>query len=58
MTEEIENKLEFNPKRDRMFFINGKSFRCPCGGNVFRQYDEKNLLKVKCNSCGDFYIGE
>ncbi len=59
ITDKTEVKtLEYDPKKARMFFIGGKSFRCPCGGNVFRQYDEKDPMRVMCNSCEDRYIGE
>ncbi len=35
--------------------VNGKSFRCHCGANVFTAIAEK---KYECNGCQEWYIGE
>jgi len=35
--------------------VNGKSFRCECGCNVFK---EVQPLRFKCNSCSATYSGE
>lgn len=37
--------------------INGQSFRCDCGCNVFRHPEGEPLVFV-CNACGDRYRGE
>lgn len=42
---------------DIMPMIDGKSFRCSCGCNVFRRL-KYNKNKYKCNSCEVIYIGE
>jgi hypothetical protein len=55
-------KLEISPnilqweERDVMLQIEGKSFRCECGCNVFRK--ELNGTLYKCNACGSLYNGE
>jgi len=38
-----------------MCFINGKSFRCECGCNVFTKVGD---LKYRCNACEARYTGE
>jgi hypothetical protein len=43
--------------QDRMVKIEGKSFRCPCGCNVFRSPKGQPDVYV-CNSCGAVYRGE
>lgn len=35
--------------------INGKNFKCKCGGNVFSKTNKENYI---CNSCGESYAGE
>src|SRR5690606_24634676 len=35
--------------------VDGKSFHCHCGCNVFTEYD---YLKYECNSCREKYKGE
>ena len=35
--------------------VNGKSFRCDCGCNVFKEISPK---KFKCNSCSSIWSGE
>lgn len=42
--------------KDIMPKIDGKSFRCDCGGNVFRSPLGQPLVFV-CNSCGERYKG-
>jgi len=47
---------------DIMVKVNGKTFRCECGCNVFRHpYDPKTqtpiLDKYNCNGCGTTYTG-
>jgi hypothetical protein len=54
---EEESKPDFMPK------VNGKSFKCDCGCNVFkkgprRPHHKKNEEQYICNSCGSEYIGE
>lgn len=46
-----------DPTIDRMLFIGGSktSFRCDCGGNVFKQF-ERN--RFRCNSCGATYTAD
>jgi hypothetical protein len=39
--------------------INGKSFRCDCGCNVFCQTSETEIeIRYTCNACGDRWVGE
>ena len=51
--------LESNmPKTDKKFVmprVNGKTFRCECGCNVFT---EIGPLKYRCNGCRALYQGE
>jgi hypothetical protein len=42
---------------DRFVHVNGESFRCDCGGNLFRKFKHQKL-RYKCNSCGATYTGE
>ncbi len=42
---------------DFMPRINGVTFRCSCGCNVFRKLVKRPEVYV-CNSCGDRYVGE
>lgn len=37
--------------------INGKSFRCACGANVFHKPDEDRPEIYECNGCGNWYEG-
>lgn len=44
-----------------MPYVNGISFRCDCGGNVFTTKnpdasDPPNTVKCQCNSCRSFYV--
>ena len=44
---------------NKMLWLNGEPFRCPCGGNVFtelRAFDGKRIFE--CHSCGSKYEGE
>jgi hypothetical protein len=41
-------------EHDVMPQINGKSFHCDCGCNVFRR--ELNSPRYKCNACEDQYV--
>lgn len=38
-----------------LLLVNGKNFKCKCGGNVFSKTDKENYI---CNSCGERYSGE
>ena len=38
--------------------IDGKSFRCECGCNVFHKPDRNNVNLYKCNGCGQEFNGE
>jgi len=51
----VETPLQWG-EHDFMPRINGKSFRCDCGCNVFRK--ESNGSRYKCNACEAQYIGE
>jgi hypothetical protein len=44
---------------DKMVFLPGnpRSFRCDCGGNVFRESRDVPL-HYRCNSCSATYTGE
>ena len=47
------------PETDNiMVKINGESFRCDCGCNVFHKPDKDNENKYVCNSCYATYTGE
>ena len=35
--------------------VNGKTFRCPCGCNVFHKEEDPNIYI--CNSCNAKYEG-
>ena len=50
----IANELWSN---DRFVKIDGKTFRCDCGGNIFRESLTFEGL-YRCNSCGCDYRGE
>ena len=53
----IDPRKELDGK-DIMIYENGRdnpSFRCECGGNVFRK---TKLGKYKCNNCSTLYSGE
>ena len=41
---------------DHMFTVNGKRFRCQCGGNVFHAEGQQGLWG--CNSCAAIYHDE
>lgn len=38
--------------------VNGKSFQCGCGCNVFHKPDETRPLLYQCNMCDAMYCGE
>lgn len=40
---------------DRIIKVNGKSFRCECGCNVFRKSADDRYI---CNSCNAAYLGK
>lgn len=49
--------------KDVMVRLNGDTFRCDCGCNVFRHPINKGTRKLienkyVCNSCGRTYTGE
>lgn len=55
-----EEKLRMQPLRNvdgglRLFFkqVDGKSFYCKCGCNIFHKPDVSNLELYKCNKCGE-----
>jgi hypothetical protein len=48
---------KWNPDEDLMLKVNGVSFRCSCGCNVFRRFCN-NPLRYICNSCRETYTGE
>lgn len=52
-TTEVEP--EPTPKRQVMPKVDGKSFRCACGCNVFT---DTSVLHYTCNSCGAKFVGE
>ena len=41
--------------KQRMLKVDGKSFYCSCGCNVFTEYSKE---KYKCNSCDTCYESE
>ncbi len=41
-----------------MVRIDGKTFRCTCGCNVFRKPDPTDAKLFVCNSCGARFRGE
>lgn len=41
-----------DPRKDVMPKINGQSYRCECGCNVFRW---AYVDRLKCNGCGALY---
>jgi hypothetical protein len=55
-TEQEEPQVEGS---DTMIFLTGRdrSFRCDCGGNVFRRFVD-NAKRFKCNSCAATYTGD
>lgn len=53
--EPIKRKVIKTSKEDVMVKINGKTYRCECGCNVFRWISD---TKLKCNSCEATYTGE
>lgn len=40
-----------------MPMVNGVSFRCECGCNVFHKPDSSRPDVFRCNSCGAQWIG-
>ena len=60
MNEAVQTELELVPRVAKigeqvMPFIDGKSFRCECGCNVFTKSGD---YKYVCNSCELSYTGE
>ena len=52
-----EKKPSLGMSGDKMIRIGGKTFRCECGCNVFREYlDDIGLFQ--CNSCSACFRGE
>lgn len=49
-----EESLPTGEGEPAMVKIDGKSFRCPCGCNVFTKYDN---LMYRCNACNTYYQG-
>lgn len=50
----VEKKASLGWSGDKMVKIEGRSFRCECGCNVFREsLDEPGLYK--CNACSAYY---
>lgn len=43
---------------DVMVFIDGKSFRCQCGCNVFHKPEPDDEAIYRCNACHTEYRGE
>lgn len=41
-----------------MIKLQGKSFRCGCGCNVFHFPDKDNSDRYECNACGAQYVSE
>lgn len=50
MSEETQTGASI--QKDVMPWINGKSYRCSCGANVFRWVSHD---RMRCNGCGDLY---
>jgi hypothetical protein len=50
-----ELKLDDEGREQVMPKVNGVSFRCRCGCNVFTKVDE---LRYSCNGCEALYLGE
>lgn len=45
--------------KDTLLKVNGKTYRCHCGCNVFRPVkddDRPNRKIYQCNGCGDWYM--
>jgi len=53
MTKEQIKKHEKNP--NILLKVNGKSFRCHCGCNVFHHNEEYDTDIFECNSCHEIY---
>lgn len=51
--DKLEPDLSSYP--NTMLKIEGKTFRCNCGANVFKRVGEKRYI---CNGCQEEYIGE
>lgn len=52
---------EIKPKKvleNVMAMINGKSFRCSCGCNVFHHPEPNDKTVYECNACEAWYRGE
>lgn len=56
---EDADKIPPTEDTDVMVFLGGskRSFRCECGGNVFRRRTDVPCGYV-CNSCSALYVGE
>ena len=52
-----KDKKEDNSKPGIMVKINGKSFGCNCGCNVFHHPENEANNIYECNACGEWYEG-
>jgi len=55
LTKMDEISLSREETGDCIIKIDGKTFRCECGCNVFRRIGE---LRYECNSCRATFTGE
>lgn len=46
-----KKKIEFE-KKQTFLKVSGKPYHCPCGSNLFTQYEEK---KWRCNNCENHF---
>lgn len=56
--EQLELWPELLPPNDVMVMINGKSFHCRCGCNVFHHPDLRSPNLFECNDCYELYEDE
>lgn len=58
--DEFENAVKDENGELKNFIIRleGRAWRCPCGGNVFHKPDIKKQGRYKCNSCKKVYDSE
>jgi hypothetical protein len=57
---ELLDSTPYQPEKDDKDYmpkIDGKCFRCDCGGNVFHKPHKGSEIFI-CNSCGTRYHGE
>lgn len=52
------NRTTEQRAEDVIVKIDGKSFRCACGANVFHHPNGDDKSIYKCNACGEMYRGE